>query len=430
MRLLFCLFFLVQGVSAITQGRPMGDAPERYYLFNGQIVPPKIVRLGMRDDSLYDTLFIEELHYGQGLMGLCNRIPYENGAPSEYLYYYDSLNRIDMVRINVLDNDAEQAYANYSYGYEKRPDTLVADGEITADSIIVYSCEQKVAMIPGYPLEKFKKTESYVRVGDSTDTAMTVTTDHYRWLPGSQGGGYYRRNSVQKVIIKEGEEFDIQFPPKGGDTLFIHRTFSDNGDTLSEEATLLTANVGKVDLYRVTQINSSDTVIKKVEVYDTLSQIWRDSVTYKELHLDGAYSVEEFRYDSTTNELQLSKREVHATTVNPYIMYYSSQADGELMQVAEDFILYDTTIVGLLEQSKQTLADTPLYLGIKQVCIPHKDASLIATLHTLTGREVRKIKGKVSASGTTFSLQNLPQGVYVFGLMINSRRVTRLLRVR
>lgn len=431
MREISCILVLWCLACAIDMGRPMGDAPELYYLYNGETVPQKIVRLARLKDSTYDTLFIEDIKYDQNRIGLVYHNLLEGGEPSEYRFYYDSLGKIDLVDIRVLDNDAAQRYASYGYGNYFRPDTLIFNDDTIADSVEIHAIERKVAMIPGYPLKKNRKTETYIRLGDSTESVKTVTTDLYRWISSSQSSGYYYHAAIEKKIIEDQRVVRVSFPPKGGDTLFVDCRLSSEGDTLSERATLLKQDGNRLEKYRVECTYNGATTEKKVEVFDTLIQDWRDSITYTQKWLDGGFAVEVRRYDSLSQGLKLYSREVHKTLLNPEIAYYTYDTTGDSLALkAEDFIIYDSTIVSILSKGISTDEKGHWTIGAKEIRFHGTNKSIAGSIHTLTGKVLRRLSSVSHSGEHRFSYKHLPQGVYVLQLSADGKTYETLFRVR
>lgn len=433
MRSALCFIILIQVASALTLGRPHGELPDKYYTFNGEVLPQKIVRIGERKDSTYDTLFIEDIKYDGELIGLCNRTPFENGAPSEYLFYYDSTNSIDMIRVNVLDNNQAQPYSQYTFSRDRRVDSLFSGDDTLIDSVSVTRREMKVAMIPGYPLEKFRKQESYIRLGDSTDTSVTYTTDYYNWMLSTQGsGGYYRYMRTGKEIVKEGISYSILVERNSSDTSFEMCEYNSAGDTVSVEAYILSDSLGRVENYKISFSEEENRLNKVVEVYNRETKSWRDSITYKSTSNDGAYSVEVFVYDTLTKQLEKKCKEIHTTTLNPKITYYEwNNEDEGYALIAEDYILYDTSVIAVL--TTEAISCGSLIQGTyKNGVVQCKGVSgrVFGVLYTLTGREIKRVEAKAIASTADFNIPGIASGVYLFSISTDKNALQTVIPLR
>lgn len=431
MRSLSLLLVLVQLLFAIQKGRSMGNTPGEYFALNGSTIPHKIIRLGTKKDLTYDTLSIEIIKFSDEKIGLINRLAFDGASPSDYWFYYDTLGRIDCINVKVIDNGEDQAYSFTSYGYEKRVDSLLLPNETLVDSILVTTREMKVAMIPGYPLRKYRKQESYVRVGDSTETSVTTTTDYYNFIPSSQGGGNYIHLYTGKVVQVADTIFDILADAGGGDTLFIKTVLNESGDTLQSDATQLSKSNGRYDLYRC-RFTYSDTLHSKVvEVYDTASSAWRDSIHYDATLRDGAFTLVESLYDTVSQEMVPVAKEVHMTSLNPMIIYYHRDSTtNDLTQYAKDHILYDTTIVSLIHTGTSSSHAVTVSRAAEGLTIVGFDATVSAELFTMSGRRLRGVSPNVEGGTLHFSTKGIASGVYLFSLKSGDKSVKQILRVQ
>lgn len=432
MRSLSLLLVLVQLLFAIQKGRPMGSAPGEYFTLNGSAIPHKIVHLGTKKDLTYDTLSVEMIKFSDEKIGLINRLTYDASSPSDYWFYYDSLGRIDLIDVKVIDNGEDQAYSYTSYEYTMRVDSLFLPNETIVDSVLVTSCEFKVAMIPGYPLRKYRKQESYIRVGDSTDNSLTRTTDYYNFIPATQGGGgHYLHMYTGKVIEVADTIFDILADAGGGDTLFIKTVLNESGDTLQSDATRLSESNGRYDLYR-SRFTYSDTLHRKVvEVFDTTSSSWRDSVHYDATLRDGAFTLIESHYDSLTLAVIPMVKEVHMTTLNPRIVYYRKDSvDNELKQYAEDHLIFDTTIVSLIHTGIFTSNGMSVVWSAEGLSISGATTKVSAELYTLSGRRIKSMAPIVAGETFLFPTSGIASGVYLFSVRSAEKCVRQVICIK
>lgn len=432
MRSLSLLLILVQLLFAIQKGRPMGNTPGDYFTLNGAAIPHKIIRLGTKKDMNWDTLYIENIKFSDEKIGLINRRTYDASSPSDYWFYYDSLGRIDLIDIKVIDNGEDQAYSYTNYGYNKRVDSLLLPNDTLVDSILVTLQELKVAMIPGYPLRKYRKQESYIRVGDSTDNSVTRTTDYYTYIPPTQGGGggYYMHLYTGKVIEVADTVFDIVADAGGGDTLFIKTVLTESGDTLQSDATQLSKSKGRYDLYR-SRFTYSDTLHRKVvEVFDTASSTWSDSVQFDATFGDGAFTLVEFRYDSVTQALMPMAKEIHRMTLNPSIIYYKKDStSSDLIPYAEDHIVYDTTLVSLLQKSGSFSNGVTVQKHAEGVTIVGFNEAVSAELYTPSGKRIRGIAPVKRGMALLFPTNGIASGVYLISIHSATKSVEQLVRI-